>query len=37
MSGITRNGEYLSVLSWDLNNLFEIDSYIFVVVKFKVS
>ena len=36
-AGITRNGEYLRVLSCDLNNSFEIDKYIFVVARSKVS
>ena len=35
--GITRNGEYLRVLSWDLQVFIELNKYIFVVVKSNVS
>ena len=36
-AGINRNGEYLGVLSCDLNNSFEINKNIFVVARSKVS
>ena len=36
MAGLTRNGEYLRVLSWDLKVFIEMNKYIFVVVRSKV-
>ena len=36
-AGITRNGEFLRVLSWDIQVFFEINKNIFVVRRWKVS
>ena len=36
-AGITRNEEYLKVHSWDLQVFIEMNKYIFVVVRSKVS